>query len=141
MIGCSTKHFLWKLMNLFHISECLSLELRGKYPFSMNREYFSPYMFFTSRVLTSKKKFVFCFIESPFEMMKNAFYFILKALFVLKIFQFLPRLCGHVTFLDQKWKVNFKIHNVTNWLTNNCKYTHCPISHEVKTTTQWNLVS
>ena len=37
----------------------------------------------------SKKNSVVCFIENPFKMMKNAFYFILKALFVLKIFQFL----------------------------------------------------
>ena len=29
------------------------------------------------------------FIESPLKMMKNAFYFILKAIFVLKIFKFL----------------------------------------------------
>ena len=29
------------------------------------------------------------FIESPLKMMKNAFYFILKAFFVLKIFKFL----------------------------------------------------
>ena len=35
------------LMNLFHISECLSLELRGKYPFSMNIGYFTPDMFST----------------------------------------------------------------------------------------------
>ena len=34
--------------------------------------------------------------ESPLKMMKNDFYFILKALFVLKIFKFLPRLFGHV---------------------------------------------
>ena len=33
----------------------------------------------------SKKKCVICFIESPLKMMKNAFYSILKALFVLKI--------------------------------------------------------
>ena len=32
----------------------------------------------------------FVTIESPLKMMKNAFYFILKALFVLKIFKFLP---------------------------------------------------
>ena len=37
-----------------------------------------------------------CFIESPLKMMKNAFYFILKALFVLKIYKFLSRLFGHV---------------------------------------------
>ena len=44
----------------------------------------------------SKKICVICLIESPLEMMKNAFYFILKALFVLKIFKFLSRLFGHV---------------------------------------------
>ena len=48
-------------------------------------------------------------------MMKNAFYFILKALFVLKIFKFLSRLFGHV----KKDKVNLKIHNVTTWFINN----------------------
>ena len=30
-----------------------------------------------------------CFIENTLKMMKNAFYFILKTLFVLKIFKFL----------------------------------------------------
>ena len=34
------------------------------------------------------KKNVICLIESPLKMMKNAFYLILKALFVLKIFTF-----------------------------------------------------
>ena len=34
--------------------------------------------------------------KSPLKMMKNAFYFTLKALFVLKIFKFLSRLLGHV---------------------------------------------
>ena len=34
--------------------------------------------------------------ESPLKMMKNTFYFILKALFVLKIFKFLSLLFGHV---------------------------------------------
>ena len=32
----------------------------------------------------------------PFEMVKNAFYFILKALFVLKVFKFLSWVFGHV---------------------------------------------
>ena len=45
----------------------------------------------------SKKKFFFiCVTESPLKMMKNAFYFILKALFILKIFQFLSWLFGHI---------------------------------------------
>ena len=43
------------------------------------------------------KRFCVIFlIESPLEAMKNAFYFILKALFVLKIFKFLSGLFGHV---------------------------------------------
>ena len=41
--------------------------------------------------------------KSPLKMMKNAFYFALKALFVLKIFKFLSWLFGHVEKrLDQK---------------------------------------
>ena len=38
----------------------------------------------------------FLAVESPLKMMKNTFYFILKALFVLKIFKFLYWLFGHV---------------------------------------------
>ena len=44
----------------------------------------------------SKKINVTCFIEGPLKMKKNSFYFILKALFVLKIFKFLSRRFGHV---------------------------------------------
>ena len=54
------------------------------------------------------------------KMMVNAFYFILKALFILKIFK------SVLTFwscrekqLDYKDKVNFKIYDVTTWLINN----------------------
>ena len=42
------------------------------------------------------KIYVICLIESPLKVIKNAFYFILKALFVLKIFKFLSWLFGHV---------------------------------------------
>ena len=48
------------------------------------------------RLLSSKKKYVIFLIESPLKMMKNAFYFILKALFVLTIFKFLSQLFAHV---------------------------------------------
>ena len=59
--------------------------------------------------------------ESPLKMMKNAFYFTPKALFVLKIFNFLSWLFGHAAKrLDKKNKVNFKFYDVTAWLTNNC---------------------
>ena len=52
--------------------------------------------------------------------MQNAFYFILKALFVLKLFKFLSCLFGHVEkCLDKKDKVNFEICDVITWLTNN----------------------
>ena len=43
-----------------------------------------------------KKKFIICFNDSHSKMMKNAFYLLLKALFVLKIFKFLSWLFGHV---------------------------------------------
>ena len=45
--------------------------------------------------LPKKCLFIF-FHESPLKMMKNAFYFILKALFVLKVFEFLSWHFGHV---------------------------------------------
>ena len=54
----------------------------------------------------------------PFKRMKNTFYFILN---VLKIFKFLSWLFGHTEKrFDLKDKVNFKIDDVTPWLTNNC---------------------
>ena len=45
----------------------------------------------------TKKTVLFapCFNESPLKMMKNALYFILKALFILKIFRFFSCF-GHV---------------------------------------------
>ena len=53
--------------------------------------------------------------------MKNAFYFTSKTLFILKIFKFLSWRFGQVAKqLDQKHKFNFKIYDVSTWLTNNC---------------------
>ena len=40
------------------------------------------------------KKCVIAFIETPLKMMKNIFYFILKALFILKIFKFFVMIFG-----------------------------------------------
>ena len=52
--------------------------------------------------------------------MKIAFYFILKALFVFKIFRFsLDFLVMHKKGIDYKYKFNFKTYDVTAWLTNN----------------------
>ena len=51
--------------------------------------------------------------------MKNPFYFMLKALFVLKSCKFLSWLLGYVgNRLDTKAKVNFKIYDVTDLKTN-----------------------
>ena len=46
-------------------------------------------------------------------MMKNGFYFMLTALFVLKIFGYVEQR------LDKKAKFNFKIYGVRDWTTNN----------------------
>ena len=53
-------------------------------------------------------------------MIKNAFYFILKAFSVLNKFKFLSWLFCHIEKrLDAKDKVNFKIYDITTLLTNN----------------------
>ena len=58
--------------------------------------------------------------ESLLKMMKNAFYFNLKDIFVLKVFKFLSRLSGDVVKqLEQKRKISFKIYDVTTCETNN----------------------
>ena len=58
--------------------------------------------------------------ESPFKMMKNAFYFMLKALFVLQIFKFLSWLFGYVEKrYDKKVNLNPKIYDVADWTTGN----------------------
>ena len=68
--------------------------------------------------------------------MKNAFYFMLKALFVLEIFT----LFGYAEKrLDKKDDVNFKIYDVTDWATNNYNI-YFSISKEVKATRNGNLV-
>ena len=59
-------------------------------------------------------------IESPLKMMKNAFCFMLKALFVLDIFKFSSWFFGYLEKrLDKKAEVNFEIYDVADWITNN----------------------
>ena len=52
--------------------------------------------YFKVELSPSKKLCFICFNENPLKIMKNAFYFILKALFVLKIFKFLCWLFDNV---------------------------------------------
>ena len=51
---------------------------------------------FKGRLSPFKKSCFICFNENPLKMMKNTFYFILKALFVVKILKYLSWLVGHV---------------------------------------------
>ena len=52
--------------------------------------------------------------------MKNTFYFMLKALFVLEIFTFLFCFFYYAERrLDKKAKINFKDYDVKDWATNN----------------------
>ena len=78
----------------------------------------------------------------PFKNDENAFYFILKAIFVLKIFRFLSWLLGHVektAWLERKgYFRNLWRRSLVN---KELQRTYCSISHELKATRQWNLVS
>ena len=68
----------------------------------------------------SKKKFITCFNDSPSKMMKNAFYFILKAFCSLDNLSFCLDFLGmQKKRLDQKDKINFEIYDVTAWLAMN----------------------
>ena len=59
--------------------------------------------------------------ESYSKIIENAFYFILKVLFVLKIFKFLSSLFAHVEKRRFKNdKANFQVYDATTWATNNC---------------------
>ena len=56
--------------------------------------------------------------EIPLKMIKSAFYFMSKAVFVPKIFKFLSWLFGHVSKrLDKNNKINFNFYDVTAWFT------------------------
>ena len=140
------KHVCWKNYKVIKVSGCIARAL-----FSMSSESrfvnetlaqvfscefceISKNNFFTEETIFDKWK--------PLKVMKNAFYFTLKALFVLQIFKFLSRLFGHVedgsirkirSDRQNPWR-----HDLVK---KQLQYTYCPISQEVKATRQWNLVS
>ena len=60
----------------------------------------------------SKKCYFVYFNESPLKMMKNAFIFTLKNLFILKMFKVLSCLFGHV----QKWLDQRKIRLISKFM-------------------------
>ena len=67
-------------------------EKRGKYLPILHETRCNSYFFI--RPSLSKKFGFICFNKSPLKIMKNAFYFLLNALFVLKIFKYLSCICG-----------------------------------------------
>ena len=92
--------------NCFYLYDFFHLSLYNRY-----------FLFFS--ISRFKKSFFISINESPLEMMKNNFHFMLKPLFVFEIFLFW--LFGYVEkWLDKKAMVNFKIYNFTDWTTNNC---------------------
>ena len=124
----------WTVYSGIHIKHFWMLTLsceKGKKVENKNCEHFLDY-FFTSGMLqnvaysittlevgVSPSKQDFFLLQ--WKLFKNAFYFVLKALFILKVFKFLSWFFGHVektTWLERK--VNFKIYYVTSWLTKNC---------------------
>ena len=64
----------------------------------------------------SQKNCIIGLIESPLKMMRNAFYFILKALFVFVTTFWSYR----KNDLIRKMRLTSKIYDVTDWFTNNC---------------------
>ena len=65
--------------------------------------------------LSPSQKVVFiCFNESPLKVLKHFSYFLVKVLFVLEMFTFLPRLLVmYLNGLIKKTKVDFKIYDAT----------------------------
>ena len=96
-------------------------------------------LLFWNWTLTFLKSLFYLLQWKAFKKDEKASYFILKAVSVLKIFNFLF-FFGHVgKRLDKKAQVDFKIYDVTVWETQ-LQYTYCPMSEGVKAIKKWNLV-
>ena len=79
-----------RVMKQTHIRSCKQQKAAQDHDFG--KVQFVKFLFvnvFEVGLSLSKKSCFICFNENPLKMMKNAFYFILKALFVLKILDFL----------------------------------------------------
>ena len=97
-----------KYASIFFRAQCISayFQLRERYVLNL-----------LSSFMTEIPIPIFLTIENPLKM-KNVFYFMLKARFVLEIFTFLFWLFGYVEKrLDKKTTVNFKFYVITDWKT------------------------
>ena len=88
--NCELTQFLWKKrwLQVFVQENTVPLKILNhcKRPPEINT---------LSRTLTIQKEKNISFNDSPSKLMKNSFYFIIKVLFVLKIFKFLSWFFGH----------------------------------------------
>ena len=94
------------------------------------------------RLSPSKKDCIICFIENPLKMMKNAFYFILKTLFVFTILTFSSWLFGYVgkiAWLETWSQLQNSWHQ--KLVNKHSQCTYCTISQEVKAISRWDLVN
>ena len=72
------------------------------------------------------------FSKNPFKMMSNVFYFILKTLFILKIFKFLPwPWLKRLNQFQNLWR-----HNLAS---KKLQYTHCPILSKQRLSDIWSF--
>ena len=88
-----------------------------------------------------KKNYFIYFNENSLKLMKNAFHFILKALFVIKIIKF----CLDFWSRRENGLIR-KIRLISKFMTFNrvnkqLQYIYCTIPHEVKATRKLNLVN
>ena len=77
-----------------------------------------------------KSLFLFSLMKGPIKMTKNAFHFMLKALFVLEIFRFLAM--SRNGLIRKLWLISKFMTSQTG--EKKLQYTYCPISQEVKAT-------
>ena len=86
--------WMWTLWVYMVIEYSLTFWEFRCYNSNESKYYFTEYVIVKGTLSRLRQ---FLATESPLQMMKNAFYFTLKALFVLKIFKFLPWRFGHVS--------------------------------------------
>ena len=102
---------IWKLVNWFSIQINWCDTSFRKFP-----QYIWTKCSWFKGPLSSMRQFLTT--GNPFKNMKNAFYFMLNALFFWKISKFLSWRSGPVRkWLDKKVKFDFKIYDVTEWET------------------------
>ena len=95
IMGCKLLKISLKLLLMLNKCQCLFIIsfIFGRTGFYVNESGTKPLRLdlqcFKLGLSPSKKIRVICIIENPLKIMENIFYFILKALFVLKIFKFL----------------------------------------------------